>query len=114
MAIRSNKVSATERNFPHIVEIELPVNGLDLRLSREITAFHRSRDITQRFGRRLTRNNQKYCRWCFDDPAIADTFCEQFGGARVTQHGLAATSGSGPLARTTRSEWKPPRKTGRI
>ena len=84
MAIRSNKVSATERNFPHIVEIELPVNGLDLRLSREITAFHRSRDITQRFGRRLTRNNQKYCRWCFDDPAIADTFCEQFGGARVT------------------------------
>jgi hypothetical protein len=46
-----SKALATERDFPHIVELAMPVNGLDVRMSRDIAAFHRSRNIQQRFGR---------------------------------------------------------------
>jgi hypothetical protein len=82
-AIRKRKVLVTERKFPHIVEIALPVNGLDVRVNREMVAFCRLRDIRPRFGRRRTRTGRDYGRWCFSDQAIADAFREQFGGVRV-------------------------------
>lgn len=82
--VRKDKASATERDFPHIVEIELPTNGLDDRMNREIMTFHRLRDIQLRFGRRKTQTSKQYSRWCFSDPTIADAFREQFGGERVT------------------------------
>jgi hypothetical protein len=83
--LRNNKVTATEREFPYIVEIELPTNGLDLSTNREIMTFHRLHSLQPRFGRRRTETNKNYARWCFSDPAIADSFCEQFGGERVTK-----------------------------
>lgn len=82
---RTDKALATERNFPYIVEIELPLNGLDLRLNREIITFHRLRNIHLRFGRRLTHTSKRYSRWCFSEPAIADAFLVQFGGQLVTK-----------------------------
>jgi len=55
MARRSGKAPTNERDFPHIVEIALPVNGFNIRLSREMAAFHRSHDIEPRFGRTTNR-----------------------------------------------------------
>ena len=81
--IRIRKVLATERKFPHIVEIVLPVNGLDVRVNREMVTFCRLRNIRPRFGRRRKRTGQDYCRWCFSEQATADAFREQFGGASV-------------------------------
>jgi len=83
VSLRRSKKVATERDFPHIVEIALPVNGLDVGLSREITTFHRLRNIQPRFGRASNRNNQSYGHYCFSDPANADAFVKRFGGARV-------------------------------
>jgi hypothetical protein len=72
------KVLVTERNFPHIVEIVLPVHGLDIRVNREMVTFCHIRNIRPRFGRRRKRTGQYTCRWCFSDKAIADAFREQF------------------------------------
>jgi hypothetical protein len=84
MTFRNSKVVATERAFPHIIEIALPVNGLSVRLNREMIVFHRSRDIQLHFGRAILRTDQRYSRWCFSDPAVANSFLEQFGGTYVT------------------------------
>jgi hypothetical protein len=83
-APRQNKAAATERDFPHIVEIALPLNGFDVGLSREMATFHHLHSIRRRFGRRRSRADQYYCRWRFSDPAIADAFSERFGGERLT------------------------------
>ena len=79
---KSKKLS-TERNFPHIIEIALPASGLVANVSSEMATFHRSRDIRPRFGRTRIHNGQHYGRWCFSEPAVADAFREQFGGARL-------------------------------
>jgi hypothetical protein len=84
MTFRKSKALGTERDFPHVIEIALPVNGLDVGLSREIATFHRARDIRPRFGRTRMQKAQHYCRWCFSDPMIADAFRDRFGGACVT------------------------------
>jgi hypothetical protein len=83
-ALPKSKAITTERDFPHIIEIDLPWAGLDVRLSRAIAKFHQSNDITPHFGRTRTRKDHHYCRWCFSDPAVADAFHAQFGGVRVT------------------------------
>jgi hypothetical protein len=82
-APRKRKVLVTERKFPHIVEIALPVNGLDVRVNCEMATFYRLRNIRPRFGRRRTRTGRDYGRWCFSDQTIADAFREQLGGERV-------------------------------
>ena len=76
----------TEREFPHIVEMVLPVGGLDARRNREIATSHSLRNIRPRFGRRRTVANKDYSRWCFSDPEIAEAFRKQFGGERVTSN----------------------------
>jgi hypothetical protein len=83
---RKNKAIETERDFPHVVEIDLPENGLDVGVSHEMTIFHQLRDIRPRFGHKRTRANHQYCRWCFSDPSIADDFRNEFGGERVTRN----------------------------
>ena len=93
MTRRGGKAPANERDFPHIVEIALPVNGFNFRLSREMAAFHRSHDIETRFGRTTNRHNQLYCRWCFSDPSVADAFRQRFGGARLTIRPQTSTRG---------------------
>jgi hypothetical protein len=81
--LRKRKALVIEREFPHIVEIALPVNGLDVHINREMATFYRLRNIQPRFGRRKTRTGQDHCRWCFLDRATADAFREQFGGVSV-------------------------------
>jgi hypothetical protein len=80
-----HKARTAERDFPYIVEIAVPEAGLEVSLNRELMAFHQSYNIRPRFGRRIKTNNKLYyCRWCFSDPAIADVFCERFGGKPVS------------------------------
>jgi hypothetical protein len=80
MTRRHPKALANERDLPNIIEISMPVNGFDVRLSREMAAFHHLHDIGPRFGPPRMRNNRCYSRWCFADPVIADAFRERFGG----------------------------------
>jgi hypothetical protein len=58
-----SKKLLTERNFPHIIEIALPEDGLAATVSGEMATFHRSRDIRLRFGRARIQNGQHYGRW---------------------------------------------------
>jgi hypothetical protein len=83
--LRNSKAATTERDFPHIIEIDLPATGLDFRLSREMGRFHQANDIAPRFGRTRIQKDHHYCRWCFSDPAVADAFRARFGGARVNK-----------------------------
>ena len=80
----TSKAIETERDFPHIVEIAVPQNGLELRLSRKILTFHSAHNIRPRYGRIRGHNNECYFRWCFTDSAIADIFRRLFAGERVT------------------------------
>jgi hypothetical protein len=81
--IPTSRAHAVECEFPHIVELAIPDDGLDLQLNRAISQFHRTRDIRPRFGRNRKENRQRYSRWCFSDSATADAFCVQFGGCRI-------------------------------
>ena len=78
---RGAKGLANERRYPHIVEVAVTADGLNVELSRRIINFHKSLHIEPRFGRRIFRDKQNYYRWCFSDLATARAFIEQFGGA---------------------------------
>jgi len=82
--------SANERDFPHIVEASLPKGGFDVRVSREMEAFHKKRAIGPRFGWSRHRNGAYYSRWCFASAALADEFCAEFGGVRLTNNRQAS------------------------
>jgi len=77
----SGKGLANEKKYPNLVELAVPDSGLAIELSRRIMEFHKLRHIRPRHGRRITRDNQTYCRWCFADLGAACDFIEQFGGA---------------------------------
>ena len=69
-----------ERKYPHIVELAVATDELDVQLSRRIIDFHKLRDIETRHGRRVVRESQIHYRWCFSDLVTACDFAEQFGG----------------------------------
>jgi hypothetical protein len=77
---RSGKAVANESKYPDIVELFVPADELDVKFSRRMMDFHRSRKIQARYGRRIVREGQIYFRWCFSDLATARAFMEQFGG----------------------------------
>ena len=77
---RSGKAVATESKYPYIVELFVPADELDVKFSRRMMDFHRSRKIQARYGRRIVREGQIYFRWCFSDLTTARAFMEQFGG----------------------------------
>ena len=75
------KTLRNEKKYPHIVELTITADGLDVALGRRIIEFHNSRHIQLRHGRRIVRQGNVYYRWCFSDPASARGFIEEFGGA---------------------------------
>ena len=78
---RKNKPVTNEIKYPHVVELAVVGDGLDVELSRRIMQFHKSRHIQLRYGRRIkTRRGKTHYRWCFSDLLIARSFAEQFGG----------------------------------
>ena len=76
----SGKAVENEREYPYIVELLAANDELDVDLSRRIIAFHWSRKVQVRHGRRIVREGQIYFRWCFSDADTASAFGEQFGG----------------------------------
>jgi hypothetical protein len=75
---------AVERNFPHIVEMAVPLGGLGKRLDA-MYDWHRSRGIeVQRGQGRRDDEGRDIIRWCFADRKTADHFTAAFGGAIVT------------------------------
>lgn len=68
-----------EREFPHIVEMEVPPSGFGTNLD-SMYEFHRQRGIEARRGRGQRRDNQDHVRWCFAKPSDAQDFAKTFGG----------------------------------
>jgi len=62
---------ANEQDFPHLVELALPL-GPFRRVFLEMDAFHRERRIPVRRGRNRYEVKQVYIRFCFPDTATAD------------------------------------------
>jgi hypothetical protein len=74
-----------ERDFPHLVELVVPPEGLrDVFL--EIDAFHRERRIPVQRGRNRHVAERFHIRFCFSDTTTADAFRNRFGGECLT-HG---------------------------
>ena len=76
---RTGRALTNEIKYPYIVELAL-AEELDAELSRRIVVFHTSRKIRARQGRRMTKANKIYFRWCFPDLTTAGAFIERFGG----------------------------------
>jgi hypothetical protein len=72
-----------ERDYPHLVELVLPLGGFRSVLL-EIDAFHRERHISVRRGRSRYEVKPFYIRFCFPDAATADAFRNRFGGECLT------------------------------
>ena len=69
---------AVEEDFPHSVDMVVPLGGLGNRLDAmyEFHTRHGIRSINSR-GRR-DENNRDYIRWCFADPKLAEAFAREF------------------------------------
>ena len=78
--LTSAKAITNEREYPHIVELVVDDDILDVEVSRRMLDFHRSRKTQARHGRRIVRGHKIYFRWCFSDLATAREFMEQLGG----------------------------------
>jgi len=85
-----------ERDFPHVVELALPL-GPFRSVFLEIDAFHRERRIPVRRGRSRHEVKQVYIRFCFPDAATADAFRNRFGGECLI-HDLAKSRDGGDPA----------------
>ena len=72
-----------ERDFPHLVELALPL-GPFRSVFLEIDAFHRERRIPVRRGRSRYEVKPFHIRFCFPDAATADAFRNRFGGECLT------------------------------
>jgi hypothetical protein len=78
--------SQVDRDFPHQVEIDIPEGGLGKRLGA-MDAYCRARGFdhaTRGVGHVLADRQRDGVRWCFTDPAHAEAFQKEFGGARVS------------------------------
>jgi hypothetical protein len=69
-----------KREFPHVVEVAVPLGGLGKRLDAMHT-FHAERGIKACLGRGRREDNQDYLRWYFSDPTTAASFAVEFGGS---------------------------------
>jgi hypothetical protein len=74
--VRYAQPDNNERNYPHVVELAVGEDGLDVGLGRRIMAFHNSRYIRPRHGAITLREGQTYYRWCFSDLTTAHAFME--------------------------------------
>ena len=99
-----------ERDFPHLVELALPLEGFrDVLL--QIDALHRERRIPVRRGRSRHEVKQFYIRFCFPDAATADAFRNRFGGECLThapgkpKPRTSATSSDAPAVTREEEDW---------
>jgi hypothetical protein len=74
------KAASNEIKHSYVVELAVASVGLDVKLSRAIVQFHKSRQIQPCHGRIIVRRSGLNYRWCFDDLLTAHAFVEEFGG----------------------------------
>ena len=74
---------AIEREFPHVVEIAVPLGGLGAQLDA-MHYFHRARGIEACLGLGRRDKGHDYLRWYFARPAAADAFAAEFGGNLIS------------------------------
>jgi hypothetical protein len=70
------------RDFPHVVEIAVPLGGLGKRLNA-MYAFHQQRGIQVAHAPRRRDDEHYYLRWCFARRAIAEAFAAEFSGKLI-------------------------------
>src|SRR5262245_59070395 len=87
-----------ERDFPHLVELELPPGGLPSQ-NLEFDAFHREHGIPIRRGRGRHEAEQFHVRFCFANAVTADALHQRFGGTRLTYSPFKPGRPTGPRAR---------------
>jgi len=69
---------AVERDFPHFVDIIVPLGGLGSKLDA-MYDFHTRHGVKAQRGHGRHDANGTIIRWCFADPAIAKSFATMFG-----------------------------------
>ena len=67
------------RDFPFVVEIAVPPNGLGRRLNA-MHAFHNQRGIQVARIQHRHEDGRDFLLWCFARRAIAEQFAAEFGG----------------------------------
>ena len=72
---------AVERDFPHFVDIIVPLGGLGSKLDA-MYDFHTQYGIKPQRGHGRHDANGSVIHWCFSDPAIAKSFAAVFS-ARI-------------------------------
>jgi hypothetical protein len=71
-----------ERDFPHIVEMVVPLGGLGKSLDA-MYAWHHARGIQGMHGRGRREEGRDYIRWCFADAVLAAAFAREFSDATI-------------------------------
>ena len=73
----SQNAKAVERDFPHFVDIVVPLGGLGARLDA-MYDFHARQSIKPQRGHGRHDANGSVIRWCFADPVAAAEFASAF------------------------------------
>ena len=68
---------AVEKDYPHFVDIAVPLGGLGTRLN-EMYAFHTRLGIASKRGHGRHDANGAVIRWCFADEVSAAAFAKEF------------------------------------
>ena len=71
---------AIELDFPHFVDIVVPLGGLGAKLDA-MYDFHTQYGIKAQRGQGQRDASGSVIRWCFADPAIAKSFATVFAGS---------------------------------
>jgi hypothetical protein len=74
------QAKSIERDFPHVVEIAVPPNGLGGVLIA-MYEFHSRHGIEAKRGHGRREYGGNFIRWCFADPVLAAAFAGEFGAA---------------------------------
>jgi hypothetical protein len=72
------RVSRTEQEFPHHVDITVPPGGLGTQLDA-MYEFHSQHGIKPQRGHGKHDADGAIIRWCFADPSLATEFASKFG-----------------------------------
>jgi hypothetical protein len=75
---------AIEREFYHVVEIQVPPDGLGAQLDA-MHYFHRARGIQACLGLGRRDERRDYLRWYFTRPTVAEAFAAEFGGKLISR-----------------------------
>ena len=72
----------TERHYPHIVELMVPLNGFGTKLN-VMHNWHFNRGIQAQRGSGRYHKGRHYVRWCFGGSEDAKAFQDEFGGELI-------------------------------